>query len=641
MWVTMSGNSIGHVWHATSTWSGQGPWIDMSGTGSTGLGNLVVDSVAVTSSAVVVGTDAGVMVCEGCLPPSITPPGWSPTPAWYSLGVGLPNAKVDALRLSSDGSLLAAWTHGRGVWTLPVQAIANLSATSIAFGDQTMTETGTQALTTTSTGLASLSFTAPAQITGPNAADFAIQPNACTPGYPNLLWGDTCSLHVTFTPSASGPRTATLSVYDNASGSPQIVSLTGNGVRPTVSLSPASLAFGDVGVQTYSQGSITVTNTTGPGNLDFQGVTVSGPNANNFVVIDKSTCPLTGGSLHPGTSCAFVVLGIVNSTGPMSATLNIADNSADSPHLVALSANGVVPSMTITPANVGLSFPNTTYGTTSPEQTVTFSNNGPGNLVVSGYVAGNAPNDFTISSNTCSNIFVAPGASCTIGVAFQPQDIGQRTASLAVYANDGGNPHNIALSGTGVGAKVIPPSGVAFGDGAVGVTRTQTIILQNTGNADLSGVILLVDGSPGQNPADFSAVGCSGSVAPNASCTITVSFSPSDRGDRTAFLKVSSTSPVVGMPFFVPLSGIGVHFNSVQPAPTLPTLSFHGRLAVPPPPRSGVQVRIPKQPLNNPARMASKPFVPASAPAPGPSAMQVIPAMEDLMARVTTFLCGF
>ena len=55
--------------------------------------------------------------------------------------------------------------------------------------------------------------------------------------------GTSCSINVTFIPTASGTRTGTLSVTDNADASPQTVSLTGTGIAPAVSLAPTSLSF--------------------------------------------------------------------------------------------------------------------------------------------------------------------------------------------------------------------------------------------------------------------------------------------------------------------------------------------------------------------------------------------------------------
>src|SRR5438552_18017189 len=67
---------------------------------------------------------------------------------------------------------------------------------------------------------------------------------------------------VTFTPSARGARSATLAVSDNASGSPQTVALSGTGISPVVSASPASLTFPSqfVGTTGLPQ-NVTVSNT--------------------------------------------------------------------------------------------------------------------------------------------------------------------------------------------------------------------------------------------------------------------------------------------------------------------------------------------------------------------------------------------
>jgi hypothetical protein len=634
MWVTMSGNGIGHVWHATSTWSGQGPWIDLSGTGSTGLGNLVVDSIAVTSSAVVVGTDAGVMVCGGCLPPGITPPGWYPTPSWYSLGAGLPNAKVDALRLSNDGSLLVAWTHGRGAWTIPVQAMANVSST-ITFGNQTVTETSPlTTLTPTSAGLSSLSFTAPPSITGLNPGDFAVEPSNCLPGYGPYRFGENCTLRLTFTPSASGARTATLSLYDNASDSPQTIALSGNGIRPSVGLSASSLAFGDVGVQTASDMTVSAANS-GPGNLDVTSASVVGPNASSF----SASFNCARQSVPPNSSCTVTATFRPGSAGTATATLQIFDNAADSPQQVSLSGRGVVPSVTISPSS--LSFGNQAINGQSAEHTITLTNQGPGNLGV-GYISpGNSatgganPYDFFVGSNTCNAVYVAPGSACTIGISFTPQDLGSRTATLTITSNATGTPKVISFDGTGKGARVSLPYSLAFGDVTAGFRATRSMTVQNTGNAPLSGLAL---GLYGQNPGEFDTnVGtCAGSIAPSASCSITIGFTPKARGERTAFLQLTSTSPTIGLPRNVVLDGLG---DAMQTAPSSPS-SVHQRL-VAPTSGGGFHGWIPTQALNKAARIASNPPVPASAAPTEPSATQVIPAMEDLMARITAFLSGF
>jgi uncharacterized repeat protein (TIGR01451 family) len=84
--------------------------------------------------------------------------------------------------------------------------------------------TSPQVMTLTNKGGSPLTITS-VGITGANAGDFA-GTSAC--GSP-VAAGASCQIKVTFTPTASGARTAALAVSDNAPGSPQSVALSGTG----------------------------------------------------------------------------------------------------------------------------------------------------------------------------------------------------------------------------------------------------------------------------------------------------------------------------------------------------------------------------------------------------------------------------
>src|SRR5438094_4863058 len=97
-------------------------------------------------------------------------------------------------------------------------------------------------------------------VTGTNSADFG-QTNNCGS---SLAVSSSCTINVTFTPAASGTRSGTLTVTDNASGSPQTASLTGTGVTGTAALSPTSLTFSSQNVGTTSAAqTVTLTNSIG------------------------------------------------------------------------------------------------------------------------------------------------------------------------------------------------------------------------------------------------------------------------------------------------------------------------------------------------------------------------------------------
>src|SRR5206468_65226 len=176
--------------------------------------------------------------------------------------------------------------------------------------------------------------TAPLHITGVSVSGDFAETNDCGKG---VAAGSTCALNVTFTPTASGTRTGTLTINDNAGGSPQTVSLVGTATSsggPVVSLSPSSLSFGNqpVGATSTPQ-NVTLTNTgtciapmatqnptslsfgnqsvgttsgpkaiqlknTGNSTLTISSIAISGTNATDFA--QTNNCP---GSLAPGAQC--------------------------------------------------------------------------------------------------------------------------------------------------------------------------------------------------------------------------------------------------------------------------------------------------------------------------------------------------
>src|SRR6185369_11070366 len=85
--------------------------------------------------------------------------------------------------------------------TLPA---VSLSRTSVDFGDQPTGTTGpAQTITLTNTGGAALSITA-ISLSGPNVSDFALTSSCGS----TLTPGGSCPINVTFTPIATGTRSA-------------------------------------------------------------------------------------------------------------------------------------------------------------------------------------------------------------------------------------------------------------------------------------------------------------------------------------------------------------------------------------------------------------------------------------------------
>ena len=145
------------------------------------------------------------------------------------------------------------------------------------------TTSGAQGFTLTNTGNATLTISSMA-VTGTNAGDFA-QTNTCGS---SVAAGATCTISVTFTPTASGSRTASVTLADNATGSPQSVSLTGTGAAPAATSFHPGLTFASQAVgSTSSAQTITLSNT-GNAALTHTSIALTGTNPGDFA--QTNTC---------------------------------------------------------------------------------------------------------------------------------------------------------------------------------------------------------------------------------------------------------------------------------------------------------------------------------------------------------------
>ena len=130
--------------------------------------------------------------------------------------------------------------------------MAALTPSATDFGSQsTGTTSAAKTFTLTNSGNTSLTISG-VSLGGSNASDFAIGTNTCTS---TLAASASCTIAVTFTPAATGTFNATLTVADNAGGSPQTSTLTGSGAAPsdfTVAASPSAQSVQAGGLIAYT-----------------------------------------------------------------------------------------------------------------------------------------------------------------------------------------------------------------------------------------------------------------------------------------------------------------------------------------------------------------------------------------------------
>jgi trimeric autotransporter adhesin len=151
-----------------------------------------------------------------------------------------------------------------------------------------------------------------------------------------LAVGATCDIFAAFAPAATGALSAAVTLTDNATGSPQKVTLAGTGTAaPTVKLSATTISFPTTTHGTVSAAqSITVTNS-GTATLNTASIALAGTNPTNFVQVN--TCAPT---LAPAASCAIYVAFKPAAAAAYSASIKITDNGASSPQSITLSGTG-------------------------------------------------------------------------------------------------------------------------------------------------------------------------------------------------------------------------------------------------------------------------------------------------------------
>ena len=418
-----------------------------------------------------------------------------------------------------------------------------------------------QAIELTSTGSNTVTTVT---LSGANASDFAITAESCS--YRNVP----CSAWVSFTPSAAGPRTATLTFNDSAPGSPHSVLLTGKGVAtgaslligniiatnpfshpaPTSGVVPATdfgaVALGLTGVNTNY-----VLNT-GNTNVSIS-ETLTGANAADFTLNpnhDPSDC-LSANTLAPNQVCIGTVGFNPSAPGLRNAVFTIADSASGVAQNFPLTGVGVAGTKVIvlqTDTSPQPRFPAASVGTTV-QGTIQFSSGGTETVTLTGAaIAGPNASDFNVASYSCpsGNTTLAQGDTCTVQINFAPAGQGYRLALLYIFDNAQNGYQILPLTGVGTPATAIfspaSPSRIDFGSTAVGSTAySGNVTFTNTSPIP---VHLSQFSFTGPNASLFALYSnaCPATLQPGASCQAGVEFTPSSVGVAIAFLTLANDS---------------------------------------------------------------------------------------------------
>lgn len=380
-----------------------------------------------------------------------------------------------------------------------------ISSNSLNFGDVELGDVLTRTLTISNTGNAPLLMTS-LSLGGADVIEFSALNGSCGGLLAvSLSAGDSCTVNLTFHPSALGILTTTLSIVSNdLDALLTLIGLSGNGIpvpAPEIVISSPSVNFGDVELGDVLTRSLTISNT-GNAPLLMTSISLGGADVIEFSALN-GTCGLLSITLAAGDSCTIGLTFHPSVLGVLTTTLSIVSNDLDELlNLIDLSGIGIaIPAPEIEVSSTNLNFGTVNVGSVAT-QTITISNTGNAPLLISSIVlSGTDALEFTVIGGTCGILIttVAPGTSCSVQILFHPLTAGAKEAELVILNNDPSEPMlRIAFTGDG------EPSAVALtlqldtpiaGDNIVNRSEAPAVLFRGSTQPNAKVTLELDDGS--------------------------------------------------------------------------------------------------------------------------------------------------
>lgn len=366
--------------------------------------------------------------------------------------------------------------------------------------------------------------------------------NTCTGR--DLAAGASCTLAVTYAPTAVATHAATLTVSHTGTGAQKAVPLNGSATEPPAALaalsdfscpSPAQMGVSTVCTATLSNPSTVAYTVTGVGT-----------SSNTSFVPSFLGCS-SGATLNPGASCTVRLTATFSATGTYTTNYQLATTAGPVSKTASLVVQAPVATLTTT------SHGNVQIGS-SATATHKLVNSGslPVSLTMPATLSASGSTAFTVVSHTCPAT-LATGTSCDIVTRCTPTTTGTLTRGLNVTSN--ASPAITGMltceglnSTANSGLLTFSPNPLTFATTAVGSTTAATTVTVRNNNAvgakavAISGVTL-----SGAQASEFTVTGstcysgsAAGSLASGASCTLTLTARPSVAGLNSGVLQLTT-----------------------------------------------------------------------------------------------------
>ncbi|MBZ5559423.1 MAG: choice-of-anchor D domain-containing protein, partial [Acidobacteriia bacterium] len=376
----------------------------------------------------------------------------------------------------------------------------------------------------------------------------------------------TCTVAQHFTPTAAAVSNGSTTVFEcpviGGSCLPIPYAVSGTGIV-TAAANPASVAFGNVPINTMATQSVTITVDAG-----YRTEIASGSGLNAPFSFEFDACGAGGGFAGPGT-CTVVQ----HFTPAAAATSNGSTTVFECPVIggscipipYTVSGTGVVTAVA-NPASVA--FGNVSINTTAMRSVTITVDAGYRTEIASGSGL-NAPFSFDFDTCGASGGFTGPG-TCTVVQHFTPTAAATSNGSTTVFECPvvGGSciPIPYTVSGTGVSTRGASPASVDFGSVPINTTVTQSVTI----TADAGYRVEIASGSGLNVPFsfDFDTCGAGGGFTGPGTCTVAQHFSPTaevaSNGTTTVFECPIVGGSCLGIPYDV--TGTGISTRAASPA---------------------------------------------------------------------------
>ena len=344
-----------------------------------------------------------------------------------------------------------------------------------------------------------------------------------------------------------------------------------------IEVSPSTIDFGDLDDGESATESVTITNTGGE-DLVISSITVDGL---AFSVSDD--CDIVAGD----DSCTAEVTYSATGSGSQTGVLTIDSNDEDEASVeVSLTGNSIIvnfPEIEVTTTSID--FGSLISGESATE-TVTIANVGDAVLSLDSItLSGSA---FS-STNDCGSALNA-GDDCSVEVTYMASGVSSDTGSLVIDSDDSDEGTiTVSLEGQSQLAPmpeiVVSTDAIDFGTVVTGSTSVETVVISNTGNADL--VIDSIE-LAGAGASAFTETNDCSVIAAGDDCSVEVTYTADGVSTDMADLIImsddsdepSSIVNLEGTSELEPTPEISLSTNAVSFGNVLPALSAESTVVI-------------------------------------------------------------